>query len=278
LDLLAFKGGTSIRKLYAGNAGRFSIDFDFSLSSLDANRETIITELVDAVRHIQLGPFLYDVVERRGKWSVVYFQQIVEETLSLTSKIDISPPSWLLPVPKGWVPMPIHKQYGEPALPLLNVVRLEENIAEKIARLNRATPARDMYDLLWIMSNPSVAKQLNLDLIRRLAVLKIWTDSHGVHCGDVFWKPGHESSSFSSEHWLRDRSKKEFDIEDIGALAVSVPSASDLSDGVRRYYSFLADLDETEQIIALSREQDRAIVLRALAALPGERLNLSNLY
>lgn len=29
---------------------------------------------------------------------------------------------------------------------------LEENIAEKVARLNRLSPARDVYDLVWVAS------------------------------------------------------------------------------------------------------------------------------
>jgi predicted nucleotidyltransferase component of viral defense system len=32
LEALAFKGGTSLRKLYAGNQGRFSLDLDFSVA------------------------------------------------------------------------------------------------------------------------------------------------------------------------------------------------------------------------------------------------------
>jgi hypothetical protein len=34
LDGLAFKGGTSLRKLYAGTAGRFSLDLDFGCAGL----------------------------------------------------------------------------------------------------------------------------------------------------------------------------------------------------------------------------------------------------
>lgn len=51
------------------------------------------------------------------------------------------------------MPLPVHATYGPPELPQLPVVRLEENLAEKISRLNRATPARDMYDLAWVAAN-----------------------------------------------------------------------------------------------------------------------------
>lgn len=33
LDALVFKGGTSLRKLCAGNQGRFSLDLDFSVAA-----------------------------------------------------------------------------------------------------------------------------------------------------------------------------------------------------------------------------------------------------
>lgn len=77
------------------------------------------------------------------------------------------------------------------------MIRLEENIAEKIARLNRATPARDMYDLHWAMTNTPITGKLDHALVRRLAILKIWVDANGLHAGDTFWKPGHEGPAFN---------------------------------------------------------------------------------
>jgi predicted nucleotidyltransferase component of viral defense system len=88
---------------------------------------------------------------------------------------------------------------------MLQVMRLEENIAEKIARLNRTTTARDMYDLSWIMTTNALTLALDTQLIRRLAVLKIWVDANGVHGGNSFWKQGHESRPFNPEKWLQKR-------------------------------------------------------------------------
>lgn len=45
---------------------------------------------------------------------------------------------------QGQSPMPIHVQYGF-GLPEIPAVRLEENIAEKFARLNRTATARELY-------------------------------------------------------------------------------------------------------------------------------------
>ena len=47
------------------------------------------------------------------------------------------------PVRRGWVAMSVHATYGDPPLPELQAIRMEDNLAEKISRLNRTTTARD---------------------------------------------------------------------------------------------------------------------------------------
>ena len=278
LESLAFKGGTALRKLYAGTAGRFSLDLDFSSTTIGGNPEDALTGLIAAIDGLQLGPFRYGVTERRGKWTLTYDHPFGGESTTLQSKLDLSPPPWLESVSRGWRPLPVHAQYGSPALPELQVIQLTENIAEKIARLNRATPARDMYDLRWVMTNPPITQTLDLALIRRLAVLKIWVDANGANAGQTWWKPGHEGPPFDPDRWLRDRSHGEFDEEDIGALAVPTPTATELSDALRTQFRFLADLDDDERVLAQAREQDRPLALRALASLPGARLADVGLY
>jgi predicted nucleotidyltransferase component of viral defense system len=269
---LAFKGGTALRKLYAGTAGRFSLDLDFSCARIGDDPDDVLVDLIAAVDGLEVSPFSYGVVERRGKWILTYAHRFGGPPVALQSKLDLNPPPWLAPVTRTWVPLPIHSQYGEPPLPEIQIVALTENLAEKIARLNRATPARDMYDLRWVTANPAVAP-FDQALARRLAVLKIWVDANGVHAGNTFWKPGHEGPPFDPHRWLRDRTSGEFDIEDIGALAVPVPTPAELSDAVRSRYRFLADLDDDEALIARAREQDRPLALKMLAGLPRGRLD-----
>jgi predicted nucleotidyltransferase component of viral defense system len=277
LARLAFKGGTALRKLYAGSAGRFSLDLDFACITIGVPSDDALADLIVTIDGLQIGPFGYGVTERRGKWTLILTHPY-GGTSALHSKLDLNPPPWLEPVRRGWQPLPVHAQYGLPALPLLQVIRIEENIAEKIARLNRATPARDMYDLRWVMCNTAATGPLDPALIRRLAVLKIWVDANGVHAGDTWWKPGHEGPPFNPARWLRDRSTGEFDADDIGALTVPTPTAAELSEALRTHFEFLADLDEDEQTLARARPQDRPLALRALAALPGSRLADAGLY
>jgi len=278
LDALAFKGGTSLRKLYAGNAGRFSLDLDFATVEIGGNSDNALTSLIAAIDGLEIGPFHYRVTERRGKWSLKYGHNYGGNDTDLLSKLDLNPPPWLPPIRRGWHPLPVHSQYGEPRLPELQIIRLEENLAEKIARLNRATPARDMYDLRWVMSNGPVTGPIDLELVRHLAVLKIWVDANGLHAGNTLWKPGHEGPAFDPEQWLRNRTSDEFDMEDIGALAVPAPSVSELSDALRAHFQFLKELTPEEQVLAAAREQDRPLALRLIEGLPGQRMSGIGLY
>jgi len=278
LERLVFKGGTALRKLYAGNAGRFSLDLDFSVESLEESADDVLVELIDQIENLSIEPFRYSVYERRGKWFLGFSHPYDSVTGTLRSKLDISPPPWIPPIEKEWIPMPIHETYGNPKLPKLLTMRLEENIAEKIARLNRVTPARDLYDLRWIGINTNILSSLDISLIRKLAVLKIWCDAFGVNAGNTFWKPGHEAFAFDPEYWLRDRSNEDIDIDDIGTLAVPVPTVHELSEALSTQYRFLAELTKDEEVVAQVKAKDRALVLRMLGELPGNRLSGVRLY
>jgi predicted nucleotidyltransferase component of viral defense system len=278
LDALVFKGGTALRKLYAGHEGRFSTDLDFSLVSAHDDPDDVTLALVEAITGRSIGPFTYDTQERRGKWLMTFAHPFGDEGAGLSSKLDVSPPVWLDPAHRGWVPMPVHAAYGDLQLPQLQTMRLEENLAEKISRLNRTTTARDMYDLAWIAANERRLGGLDKPLIRRLVVLKIWVDAHGVTGSKASWKAAHEPSAFDPGQWLRRRTAAEFDLEDIGALAVPPPTEKELAEQVRMHYTFLAGLDDLERQIALARGQDRHIVLRELGALPGRRFEGLGLY
>lgn len=271
LDALVFKGGTALRKLYAGQQGRFSLDLDFSLAD-PADPDTVVLDLVAAIDGTSVGPFSFGVSERRGKWSVTVSSPFNDSGTVLSSKLDVSPPVWLAPARRGWVPMPVHGTYGSQPLPQLQVARMEENLAEKISRLNRTTTARDMYDLAWAAQHQSQIGGLDIDVLRRLAVLKVWVDANGLTGATARWKPAHQPRAFDPDSWLRVRNAEDFDLADIGALAVPVPTEAELAKTVSTRYAFLAELDADERQLAAAREQDRRLALRLLTELPGRRL------
>ena len=95
---VAIKGGTAIRKLYAGNEGRFSLDLDFAVAEVGQSREEASLAFAAAVDGLVIGPFSYGVVERRGKWSVTFSSRFVTEP-TLQTKLDFSPAPWSLARP-----------------------------------------------------------------------------------------------------------------------------------------------------------------------------------
>ena len=94
IDNVAIKGGTAIRKLYAGNEGRFSLDLDFAVSEVGLDREEAALSFAAAIDGIEIGPFRYGVRERRGKWSVTFSSRFVDEPTLATAT---SCSKWRLP-------------------------------------------------------------------------------------------------------------------------------------------------------------------------------------
>jgi uncharacterized protein len=74
LTMVAFKGGTALRKVYAGAAGRFSTDLDFAVASLDDDPDAVTGLLVDEIDGTQLGPFTFGIETRRNRHTITYRQ------------------------------------------------------------------------------------------------------------------------------------------------------------------------------------------------------------
>jgi len=115
-----------------------------------------------------------------------------------------------------------------------------------------------MYDLAWIGAHHHEIGGIDRELVRRLAVLKVWVDANGLSVGIAVWKPGHESTPFDPDRLLRERDANS------STSATSVPSRprlhppAELSDALRNGYGFFADLDEDERALAAARGQDAA--------------------
>ena len=266
--LVVFKGGTALRKLFAGPSGRFSTDIDLAVGDLGIDRADAAT-LVGEAAEVTLGPFRFRPDQSRGRWRIAVSSPF--GTPSVTMKVDVGPPCWLGPEPRAFVAGTIHDRYGF-ALPELPSMRLEEVLAEKIARLTRTATARDASDLVWAATT-SPHSGYSRAAVRKLAVLKVWVDNLGM---DGHWNPAVGARPFDPQEWLR--TGRSWDDERIGLLAHPPPRLADLEADLVRLFAWLADLGPTEQQLAACHPRDRAEVVGAIAGLPGAALTPAELW
>ena len=136
---LVFKGGTALRKFRAGSAGRFSTDLDFAAPS-----EELALSVLAALDGVEIDGFSFAISNlgddgRRG--------DLVVETPfghpQLGAKVELARHALSLPADLlSPIAMPIHDRYAF-SVPPTPVVRVEEAIAEKLARYRRVSLARD---------------------------------------------------------------------------------------------------------------------------------------
>jgi len=223
---VSLKGGTAIRKFRAGNAGRFSTDLDFA--GMDEAAADLLVEVVDGAT---VGPFEFTLKAldgtRRMRLSIA---SPFGET-EVPARLDLGRRAlWLPPEMLRALPLPIHARYGF-ELPAIPIARVEEVIAEKLARYRRGSLARDLYDLAWLASRP-----FDEALVRRVMALKIWSDVVDDGLGDRPWDP---------DEILRPRAEAEFIPEAIGYLTTPVDIVGWVR-VVRQRFEFLRDLDDVE--------------------------------
>lgn len=226
---LVFKGGTALRKFRAGNAGRFSTDLDFA-----APGEDLPLAALQALDGVELDGFSFTIENlgddgRRGDLRVATpfgspqlgaKVELARHRLSLTA--DLLAP----------IHLPIRDRYDF-ALPPTPVVRVEEAVAEKLARYRRVSLARDLYDLQWY----ATAGVMDQSLVRRLWVLKVYRDTV---------VDGRGTKPIDPDDVLATRTAKDFRPEDIGYLTKPVRIDKWIAT-VRSRYAFLADLDAQER-------------------------------
>ncbi len=227
LDMgIALKGGTAIRKLWAGNAGRFSTDLDFA--GLDDAAADLLLEVVDGAH---VGQFGFTTEPIDGTLRVAVRITSPFGSPEVPARLDLGRrPLWMTARSIAPIALPIHRRYDF-EIPAVPASAVEEIIAEKLARYRRASLARDLYDLAWFAS-----RVFDEALVRRLTVLKVWCDVVDDGLG---------TPPFDPEDVLRPRGEGEFRPEAIGYLTTPVDIGG-WTRAVERRYSFLRDMDEFE--------------------------------
>ncbi len=101
--LVTFKGGTALRKLFAGAQGRFSTDIDFAAAEADVDRIALASVIAGECA-VALGPFVFTPAEARERWHIAIASEFGNP--NLTMKLEVGPPCWLKPVPREFVATP----------------------------------------------------------------------------------------------------------------------------------------------------------------------------
>lgn len=267
-DLVVFKGGTALRKFFAGSDGRFSTDLDLASRELDVDRQELAA-LIAEQSAVTLGPFEFQPRESRGRWTIQVRSEFGNPAVSI--KLDVGPPCWLAPEERPFVNTLSQSRYGFTP-PHIPVMRLEEILAEKVARLTRSATARDASDLVWA-SSTSPHSQFSQALVRRLAVLKVWVDNNGL--GNE-WRPALSPRAFDPDAWLAPRER--WDDEQIGLLVHPPPALAELERDLARYYGWLRDLTDEEQRWAQAHPGSRGEVIAAIRGLADSTLQEAHLY
>lgn len=240
------KGGTSLRKLRAGNAGRFSTDLDFATPDVDTGE--LLLDTID-------GAELFDVRFTLTGREALRAKLVVDTPLGqphIPARIEISPrPLWLPTDSTVPINLPVHTGY-EFALPPIPAPALEESLSEKLAAWRRRRKIRDLYDLDLFGRGT-----LNEPLIRRLLVLKIW---HDVVDDGLGTKP------FDPDEIVADIDLRRLPPEDIGLLTQPVEPAAWLA-RVRARYGFVTALDDVEKGVLACNPGDRYSVSRLVEGL-----------
>jgi uncharacterized protein len=245
---VVLKGGTSLRKLRAGNAGRFSTDLDFAAPDPDTGE--LLLDTID-------GAELFDVRFTLADRETLRARLMVTTPLGqpqIPARIEISPRQvWLPTQAMNPIALPVHAGY-EFSLPAIPAPALEESLSEKLAAWRRRQKIRDLYDLFLFGRGG-----FNDTLIRRLMVLKVW---HDVVDDGLGTKP------FDPAEIVADIDVRRLPPEDIGLLTQPVEPAVWLTN-IRERYAFVTDLDDQERHVARCNPGDRYVVSKLVEQVHG---------
>ena len=158
---LTLKGGTALRKYRLDHRSRFSFDLDFDA---EEGADALVAEEIDGMA---FPHFEFTMHERRGHYSTRVATDLLPGGY-LQAKMDFSTRGlWLPPEQRNLVPTPVQAAYPfDPGFPV-PVMRVDENVAEKLGRWQERPLVRDLYDLAALSTRIDEPQ-----LVARMWVLK----------------------------------------------------------------------------------------------------------
>jgi predicted nucleotidyltransferase component of viral defense system len=240
---LLFKGGTALRKCVFGSTGRFSQDIDLDATHKNGLEAQIETDLAQRNPYyeiaFQIATFRYS---QDGNFSgtVAYEHPHGSGAFELQISYRLDPILQPRDLPLAEQP---YFSRVECRIPTLYGLDPYEMIGEKIIACNRRLggSAKDIYDLYLWAARPFAAR-----LVRRLAVLKAWTDQR-------------DSPRYDPDALLLAIEPKNFRWGDLQGL---VPRRLQqdhhhICATVRERFSFLTECSETEQALLADQTAHR---------------------
>ena len=170
VDGLVFKGGTYVRMMVTGDAGRLSEDLDFTNSALPEDPQP---QLDAAFRDPHYGVQFrvvepYRTAARNWASGVEYSHEWDRGRF----RLEISYRESVFLPPARWRPLPQLYFTALPfAVPEIPSLQIEEAIAEKLRAIQQRATERDLYDAARYGQ-----KGFDQPLVRLLAVAKLWND------------------------------------------------------------------------------------------------------
>ena len=169
LELLAFKGGTCLRKIVFGSTGRFSEDLDFTLCGDDDQEAlTRLYEVFNATHHgvtFSLDDW-YETDEGFGM--EVHYRHDWNNNAQFRLQVSKREKPTLPVTTRPMLEQVYfkHLEFGAFDVPSLETI---EMAAEKVRAAFQRAKVRDLYDLHLL-----ARQRLGGEVLRKLVVLKLW--------------------------------------------------------------------------------------------------------
>jgi len=169
---LPFKGGTCLRKLIFGSAGRFSEDLDFTLDS-DEPDDDVLARVVETFSREHHGiTFALDDYYKTDDDTSFGGDVLYRHAWNATGRFRLQVSLRERPtLPIAVLAMKAQAYFGQLEFAPFVVRSLQtvEMIAEKVRAAFQRAKVRDLYDLHRFATTP-----FDGELLRRLVVLKLW--------------------------------------------------------------------------------------------------------
>ena len=172
MAVLAFKGGTCLRKLVFGSSGRFSEDLDFTLAT-DQDEDDVLMRVVEVFNRSHHGvvfPFdeYYKTGDATSFGGAVFYRHDWNSRGHFRLQVSLRERPTLPVVARPMQPQGYFAQL-EFTPPAMRTLAPLEMVAEKVRASFQRAKVRDLYDLHRFASTP-----FDGELLRHLAVLKLW--------------------------------------------------------------------------------------------------------